>query len=217
MGLIALPRVIQALNLLHQHDFDDARLKRLLASGLFSDVLEAIASIDTDFSKTRRDKVRLALGLARLLPEPDITELGELSIADDVTPEGMLVAYSGVTYNYPRQNITSDNFPITHRGPSRLSLIHFKRPMSSEEVKQEVAAMDGKALASVGDLCAVNAHPFHTDWQRQFPIICLGYVAVLQDTRHVLCLDGEYGGCGLDIRRYDDEWEDYCRFLLVNK
>lgn len=202
----------QVLKFVGQADLSGPQLQQLLVSGLFTDILGAAAT--DGFAKLHRDTIRVALGLPKLTPDPDITPLGELTVVDAATTEEMVRAGE---YNYANENITTANFPITRRGPRELYLVHFKKDMGSEQVEAAVAAMGDKELALVEDLLAVGAHPKHKELQREFPIICLGSSAVLNGRRYVPSLYGWVDERRLDLICYDAEWLGGCRFLLVGK
>lgn len=201
----------QVLKFVGQQELSGKQLQSLLVSGLFTDILEAAAT--DGFAKLHRDTVRVALGLPKLTPDPDIIELGELTVGEKATTEVLVAAGE---YNYANENITTANFPITRRGPRKLYLVHYKKDMDTEEVEAAVAAMGDKELAKVENLLAVGAHPKHKKLQQEFPIICLGSSAVLYGTRNVPCLDGWGGRRKLDLYYYDYGWDDDCRFLLVD-
>jgi hypothetical protein len=200
------------LKIVGQQDLTGKQLQQLLVSGLFTDILEAAAT--DGFATLHRDTVRVALGLPKLTPDPDIIELGELTVGEKATTEEMVRAGE---YNYANENITTANFPITRRGPRKLYLVHFKKDMDTKEVEAAVAAMGDKELAKVEDLLAVGAHPKHKELQREFPIICLGSSAVLSGRRSVPSLDGWSDERELDLDCYDGGWPGICRFLLVGK
>ncbi|MEX1112172.1 MAG: hypothetical protein WEC84_01805 [Candidatus Andersenbacteria bacterium] len=200
------------LKIVGQQELSGKQLQQLLISGLFTDILEAAAT--DGFAKLHRDTVRVALGLPKLTPDPDIIELGELTVSEKATTEEMVRAGE---YNYANENITTANFPITRRGPRKLYLVHFKKDMDSKEVEAAVEAMGDKELAKTEDLLAVGAHPKHKELQREFPIICLGSSAVLFGRRSVPCLGGWRDGRGLRLGCYGGGWVGGCRFLLVGK
>lgn len=202
----------QVLKFVGQQELSGKQLQSLLVSGLFTDILEA-ATTD-GFVTLHRDTVRVALGLPKLTPDPDIIELGELTVGEKATTEEMVRAGE---YNYANENITTANFPITRRGQRKLYLVHYKKDMDTKEVEAAVAAMGDKELAKVEDLLAVGAHPKHKELQREFPIICLGSSAVLGGPRSVPCLSGWHGRRKLILYCYGSRWSDICRFLLVGK
>lgn len=200
------------LKIVGQQELSGKQLQGLLVSGLFTDILEAAAT--DGFAKLHRDTVRVALGLPKLTPDPDIVELGELTVGEKATTGGMVRAGE---YNYANENITTANFPITRRGPRKLYLVHYKKGMDTKEVEAAVAAMGDKELAKTEDLLAVGAHPKHKELQREFPIICLGSSAVLYGPRLVPYLGRWYDERRLGLDYYDGRWSDDCRFLLVGK
>lgn len=204
----------QVLKFVGQQDLSGPQLQQLLVSGLFTDILEAAAS--EGFAKLHRDTVRVALSLPKLTPDPDIIELGELTVSENATVEEMTRAGEYDGYK-PDIELICKHFSITARGPRKLYLAHFKKDMESEQVEAAVAAMGDKELAPVEYLLAVGAHLKHKELQREFPIICLGSSAVLDGLRRVPCLFGWGVGRGLDLRCYDFGWRDGCRFLLVGK
>ena len=200
------------LKIVGQQKLSSKQLQQLLISGLFTDILEAAAT--DGFAKLHRDTVRVALGLPKLTPDPDIIELGELTVGEKATTGEMIRAGE---YDYANENITTANFPITRRGPRKLYLAHFKKDMTSEQVEAAVAAMGDKELAKVEDLLAVGAHPKHKELQRKFPIICLGSSAVLDGSRRVPYLHRWPDERRLYLYYYGHGWGGHCRFLLVGK
>lgn len=200
------------LKIVGQQELSGKQLQGLLVSGLFTDILEAAAT--DGFATLHRDTVRVALGLPKLTPDPDIIELGELTVGEKATTEEMVRAGE---YNYASENITTANFPITRHGPRKLYLVHYKKDMDTKEVEAAVAAMGDKELALVEDLLAVGAHPKHKELQREFPIICLGSSAVLDGARLVPSLSRWYGRRELDLDDCGGRWRALCRFLLVGK
>lgn len=198
------------LKIVGQQELSGKQLQSLLVSGLFTDILEAVAT--DGFAKLHRDTVRVALGLPKLTPDSDIIELGELTVSDKATTEEMVRAGA---YNYANENITTANFPITRRGPRKLYLVHYKKDMDIKEVEAAVAAMGDKELAKTEDLLAVGAHPKHKELQREFPIICLGSSAMLDGRRLVPYLCGWHDERRLDLRYDGSRWNGSCRFLLV--
>lgn len=152
--------------------------------------------------------------LKKLTPDPDIIELGELTVAENATVEEMTRAGEYDGYK-PNIDLICKHFSIIRRGPRKLYLVHFKKDMDTKEVEQAVAAMPDKELALVEDLLAVGAHPKHKELQREFPIFCLGSSAVLRGARLVPCLGGWPDERWLHLFYSHDGWGGGCRFLLV--
>lgn len=204
----------QVLKLVGQQDLSGPQLQQLLISGLFTDVLEAAAA--EGFSGLHRDTVRVALGLPKLTPDPDIIELGELMVTEKATIEEMTRAGEYDGYQ-PNIDLICKNFSITRRGPRELYLAHFKKEMSNDELDKAIAAMGDKEDAPAEYLLAVGAHPKHRELQRQFPIIARGSSAVVLGYRGVPCLYGR--GARRDLRLHwgGGDWDGVCRFLLVRK
>lgn len=204
----------QVLNFVGQKELSGKQLQSLLASGLFTDILEAAAT--DGFASLHRDTVRVALGLPKLTRDPDIIELGELTVSENATMEEMTRAGK---YDGYQPNIDSicQHFFITRRGPRKLYLVHFKKEMYTKDVEFAVAAMPDKELALIEDLLAVGAHPKHKELQWEFPIICLGSSAVLSGARRVSYLGMWDGRRKLNVDYHDFRWLGNCRFLLVGK
>lgn len=201
MNKVTYRQAQHVLKIVGQQDLTGQQLQQLLASGLFTDILEAAAT--DGFAKLHRDTVRVALGLPKLTPDPSVTKLGKLTVSDTATIEEMTRAGEYEGYK-PNIDLICKHFSITRRGPRKLYLVHFKKNMDTKEVEQAVAAMPDKELALVEDLLAVGAHPSYRELQREFPIICLGSSAVLDGDRHVPCLDGWGGERRLGLYDYDN-------------
>jgi hypothetical protein len=119
-------------------------------------------------------------------------------------------------YDYRNDNITVDNFPITGEGKvtSQLVLVHFNRDISSEDAVKEMAQM-GLEPAKTEHLLAYGAQHWKRDPEL---VVALGSSWVDPDgDRSVPCLDGSYEDRRLSLRWWDDDWDDYWRFLAVRK
>ncbi len=89
-------------------------------------------------------------------------------------------------YDRSNSDVVSKNFPCPKNGTKdnkNIVLFHFGKMMTSEQV---IAKMDreGYRPATVHELLALGA--CHPDLQRQFPIIALGSVCVLNGKRRVV-------------------------------
>ena len=120
-------------------------------------------------------------------------------------------------YDWSNSDITSKHFPIGTKGQVgvNIELVHFNRPMESDEVLRELDKQ-GLRPATLPELLAFGAT--YPEKQREFPIVALGSVwRDLDGIRHVACLYGNAGDRGLDLRWYENGWVVSCRFAAVRK
>ncbi|MFA6158536.1 MAG: hypothetical protein WC763_02820 [Candidatus Paceibacterota bacterium] len=118
-------------------------------------------------------------------------------------------------YDWVSEHINEKNFP-----PESLVLgsdpkvFHFNRYISSEDA---IAEMEKKGYrpATLGDLLDYGAK--NPEEQREYPIVALGSVAVLDDGRRVACLGGHGSARRLSLHGFDGDWGGHCRFLAVRK
>lgn len=121
--------------------------------------------------------------------------------------------------HYDRMNddITAEHFPITGDGvvEAKMELVHFNRPMNSEDVLKEFAET-GLEPAKIEHLLAFGAK--HPELQRQFPIIALGSVWPCRDGRRdVPGLWGFTVERDLRLDCFGLRWDDDYRFLAFRK
>ena len=114
-------------------------------------------------------------------------------------------------YDWSNDNITSKNFPLPEDGKiekREVRLFHFEKMMTSEEA---IAEMDkeGYRPATIWELLGLGR------LQREFPVIVLGSVCVVDGRRHVAYLYVLDGRHSLSLRWFDFGWGDYCCFVGV--
>jgi hypothetical protein len=120
-------------------------------------------------------------------------------------------------YGWVNDDITEKRFPIMlPAGPRDLAIVCFHEEMSSKQV-EEWATENAYELAKLEDLLAVGSHSEHKELQRRFPIVALGYVAVIHEYRRVPYLYSS--GTERDLHLYwcDNDWYAKYRFLLRKK
>lgn len=120
-------------------------------------------------------------------------------------------------YDWVNSNITQEHFPIEGEAAQEvdLVLVHLNRWARTSEVEAEIKKQ-GLRPADLAELLAFGAK--YPDVQKQFPIAALGSVWVSPSgNRYVPYLDGSWNGeRGLDLRWYEDHWDDYWRFLAAH-
>ncbi|MCG2694619.1 hypothetical protein L6261_00860, partial [Candidatus Parcubacteria bacterium] len=120
-------------------------------------------------------------------------------------------------YDWSNSDVTSKNFPRSEngtKGEREVALFHFNKTMTSEQV---IAEMDkvGYRPATIWELLGLGiAQP---NLQREFPIIALGSVCVLDGLRLVAILCRYAVGRYLSLGWFGGDWRDVCRFAGVCK
>ncbi|HBE90324.1 MAG: hypothetical protein A3G57_03070 [Candidatus Andersenbacteria bacterium RIFCSPLOWO2_12_FULL_45_8] len=143
-----------------------------------------------------------------------ITEIGEVSIPDDVTTEKLIRAGK---YSYVNRDITSENFPITCWGARKLFLMQLTKEAECYKVQKEVMSLGNKRLALTGDLLALGAHDiFREVMRRAALVICLGSVHKVRDCPRALFLFNRGNAVGLDLKFFYDKCRIDYRVLLVD-
>src|SRR3989344_4013195 len=200
------------LELAQQKELTDKELQTAICSGIITDVFEAAkaGSLDT----TKRDGIRALLGLPLItppIPRPTIIPY-TLSVNCRSLPE-MIGAGK---YDCTNSEITRERFPIQGKGSRQVeaALFHFGRGISSEDVIKEMDQA-GYRPAKTKELLAFGEH--NPEVQRSFPVVELGYAAVVRGSRHVLCLGGCVSWRWLVLDWFDFDWRARCRFLAVRK
>jgi len=210
MNLATLGQGAKVLELILQKGTPAEQMQDLLQSGLLADLLDA--NVDS----VNREDFRTLLGLAKLFPDPVVTELPGITLPDQSVTYGDRIAAGG--YDWEDDDITEQRFLLTlPAGPRNLVLAHFNKVMNTQEVEQW-GKENGYELALFDDLLAVGSHPEYKKLQRQFPIIQLGSSAEVSGSRCVPCLDESDAERRLCLSWCNDtDWNDDCRFLLVRK
>lgn len=208
MSNATLDQAKKVLELIAQKKVPSDRLQRLLEGGFLADLLEANSDL-------KRDEFRQFLNLGNLYP--DLTKLTDIVIPDDATIATLKAACGCKESDYAKKYLTDEHFKVTVHGPRNLFLAHFKKNVTSEQVKAVVEEM-GYKVALVEDLLCVGAHLEHRELQQQFPIIALGSSTVVGSDRLVPFLS-RWGDDQrhLDLGSSDDKGGGYCRFLVVGK
>jgi hypothetical protein len=119
-------------------------------------------------------------------------------------------------YDYANSDVTSKNFPESAKYESKLEavLFHPNEDLESEEILKRMEK-GGLRPATVRELLTFGAK--YPDVQREFPVIALGSVVLLNGNRRVACLDGHDSGRYLDLSWFDGRWRRRCRFLAFRK
>lgn len=119
-------------------------------------------------------------------------------------------------YDWKSREIAEHQFPHNIRtiGEWEYDLHHPNLVSSSGDAKS-TAEVDGWIVAEVEHgLAFAAASP---DEQRKGPIIFLGSVCKLGNSRSVIGLWGDRKGRSLHLNRWDGTWHKNCRFLRVRK
>lgn len=150
-----------------------------------------------------------------VMPRPDLTDLGELTVSENVTVEAMM--HMGAYEGFKRHiALIGKTFSVTRRGLRRLYLAHFKQVIGTFAVEQSVAAMGRYGQALIEDVLVVGLHPRYQKLQLEFPIVGLGSSTMLCGRRCFPALYRWLGGRGLELSWCDDEgWRSLSRFLLI--
>jgi len=135
--------------------------------------------------------------------------IDETRTVEELTAEGK--------YDWSNRNVTSKNFPRSKGGTGMekdIALFHFRKTMTSEQVIAEMEKENYRP-ATCQELLALGIA--QQELQRDFPIIALGSVCVLDGNRCVAVLYGGAVGRSLRLYWFDDDWDDVCRFGAVRK
>lgn len=178
-----------------------------VSNGTLPDFFEAMA-IGTVPS---REELRVFLGLGPLV----------LKIVVDYSMTlGQMIAAGG--YRWRNDDINDERFPLLGEGKveNTVELIHFNRPISSNDAEKELDKM-GFRPAIIEELLAFAAA--FPETQRKSPIVALGSVAKIgpvppiDDDRYVVYLGMHGSGRRLSLNWRGDEWSGIFRFLAVRK
>ncbi len=119
-------------------------------------------------------------------------------------------------YDWVNDDIMAERFPIvgTGRKTFRTKLFDFGRNVSSED---SVAAMKAENFMPGDHVHGLAYGAAFPEEQRKHPIACLGSSARVAGDRDVVCLYGGDARRSLDLRDWDDGWNDEWRFLGVQE
>ena len=181
------------------------QLQDVLESGFLADLRDA------NISQINREDFRRICGL---ISKSSVTHTSTITVdetktVEDLTAEGK--------YKWSNSDVTSEKFPRPENGTRserKIALFHFGKEMTSEQV---IAEMDkeGFRQATIHELLALGiAQP---ELQKDFPIISLGSVCVLNGRRLVAILYENAGYRGLRLSWFDLGWSGHCRFVGVRK
>lgn len=118
-------------------------------------------------------------------------------------------------YDWSNSDISDKHFTADQPHDCDLILKHFGKDMSTDAVLKALDA-EGLRPATMSELLALGAQ--YPELQRQFPIIALG--SVWQDlfgSRYVGYLFSYGSKRELNLRYYDYDWSDLCRFAAIRK
>ncbi|KKP74533.1 MAG: hypothetical protein UR79_C0004G0022 [Candidatus Campbellbacteria bacterium GW2011_GWD1_35_49] len=180
------------------------QMQSILGSGFLTDLRDA------NISQIKRDKFREVCGLTLRRPFDTILfTVDETKTVEELVTEGK--------YDWSNSNVTSSNFPQPANPKTKervIVLFHFGKEMTSEQV---IAEMDkaGYRPGIIHELLALGI--VQPDLQREFPIIALGSVCLLDGDSDVAVLREGAGGRSLSLVWFGYVWGDGCRFLGVRK
>lgn len=189
----------------------------LSGMGVFVAIISCLVELVKKFGGTMRDIYRLATPEGRETLEA-IAKLivdGASKIMDYALSIEELVRLG--KYDWANSEITSNHFSTNQTGKVdvNVKLIHFNRPISSDEALREIDKM-GYRPAEACELLAFGAK--HPDVQRGFSIIELGSVwPGPTGLRAVVRLSEDSGRRVADLGWFDGDWNDGCRFAAVRK
>lgn len=120
-------------------------------------------------------------------------------------------------YDWTNNDINDKNFKTERKGKANfeIELIHFNRPISSENALKEIEENNYRP-AELHELLALGEK--YPDLQREFPIVALS--SVWQDPdgdRDVPCLVKDGSGRRLRLRWLGFDWGGLWRFAVVRK
>ena len=121
-------------------------------------------------------------------------------------------------YDWVNGDVTEKHFPLPRQSGTEeldVELVHFNRPISSDDALHELDRMGFRA-ATLPELLAFGSK--YPEEQRKYPIVALG--SVWRDDfgdRRVADLYGLASGRSLHLYWCEDDWNSDCRFLAVRK
>ncbi len=180
------------------------QMQSVLGSGFLTDLRDA------NILQIKRDKFREVCGLTLRRPfDTILLTVDETKTVEDLVTEGK--------YDWSNSNVTSENFSCPENGTKiekNIVLFHFGKEMTSEQV---IAKMDkaGYRPGIIHELLALGI--VQPDLQREFPIIALGSVCLLDGDLVVVDLVESAGERGLGLALFVHDWTAKCRFLGVRK
>lgn len=120
-------------------------------------------------------------------------------------------------YDWVNSDITEANFPLD-KGEGIVEMdtevIHIGRDISSDDALKELDRR-GYRAGTAAELLAFGAT--YPEKQREFPIVALGTVRLLDGYRRVLCLWDDRSERDLGLSWFDVDWDGRSRFLAVRK
>ncbi len=153
--------------------------------------------------------------IAELLVQSSVIQ-ATYSVVVDYTKSLSQMVKAG-KYELVNSNIIADHFPIKGEGQQEVevTLFHFGRTMSSEEVISELKKA-GYRPARIEELLALGAE--RPELQKQFSVVALGSVwRSPVGGRSVPCLDWCAAGRNLRLRWLGFGWGGGWRFAAVRK
>ena len=180
------------------------QMQSVLGSGFLTDLRDA------NISQIKRDKFREVCGLTLRRPfDTILLTVDETKTVEELVSEGK--------YDFDNDNINSENFSRPENGTKiekNIVLFDFGKKMISEQVIAEMEKKGYRPATAHENLSLGIALP---ELQRDFSIIALGSVCVMDDICYVvgLCEIGgrRYAGLG----RFSANWGGSCRFAGIRK
>ncbi len=186
------------------------KLQLVYDSGLLSDLLEV-----KDATKVDREEYRKVIGLPPLVPPPSITEYAEMEVNYTRTRDQMIAAGS---YDWTNSDIAKywPEMKDEKRGKEMVKPVtfHFNRDISSEAAIAEMDKAGYRPATAVEILAFGENNP---KVQLEFPVVALGFVAIVSDDRRVVFLDRLGSKRRLGLAWFGDGWVGLFRFLAVRK
>lgn len=190
---------------LRQKGMTPERFNLILSRGIFADVCDSSACLD-------RDAIRIALKLGVVMPDPTPFMVNYGQSLEQMIGAGC--------YDWVNSDITAKRFPIIGEGivefEARLFL--FNRGISSEKAVDEIKNADSVNPWNPGKIEHILAFGAKCpEEQRKYPVVSLGSVARVRGRRRVPYLYRDRARRDLNLRWWDGDWDDVCRFLAVRK
>lgn len=106
-------------------------------------------------------------------------------------------------------------FNVTTYGERELYLFSFWQLQPTETLVNFICnSLPDLELALFEDLLAFGANPEYKDFQRDFPIVCLGSIAEIRAEECVPCIYGRGKKRNLELRTFERLWGGLCHVLL---
>ncbi len=131
--------------------------------------------------------------------------------------QSLVEMVSAGKYDWVSEGITEKNFPKTMSGKVRVNfeLVHFNRNITSDIAVMGLGGM-GLRPATIWELLAFGAK--YPELQREFPVVALGSVAKIEDSRHVVGFFMIVSKRSVDhLCTWGHDWTRNVRFLAVRK